>query len=234
MSWIKQLIRFALSEASALVAVAVVSGLLLVAILIADASGGERSFDLYMLQALHPGADSADPAGPDWLDHAILDLTSLGSIAVLATVAIGAAGFLLLRGQRLRAIELAVALAGGIVISETLKSVFERTRPPEAYRAVEVINASFPSGHALLSTVVYLALGAMLTQATSKPSLKRYLMGFAIFLALLVGFSRIYLGAHWTSDVLAGWCVGATWALVCWLAGQGLERRLHLRGANDS
>lgn len=233
MTWIKQLIRFALSEASVLVAVAAVSGLLLVAILAADAGGGERNFDLYLLKALHPGENPANPAGPDWLDHAILDLTSLGSIAVLTTVALSAAGFLLLRGQAIRALELSVALAGGIVISETLKSVFERSRPPEAYRAVEVINESFPSGHALLSTVVYLALGAMLTGATSRKPLKRYIMGVAIFLALLVGFSRVYLGAHWASDVLAGWCVGASWALVCWLAGQAIEQRRHGRVAND-
>lgn len=229
--------RLLRSEAIALIGVSVAAGLLLAFAAIADEmqEGPGRAFDQAILQALHPGPDLRDPVGPAWLDRAVADLTDLGSVAVLVVVVLIGAGFLLLRGQRLKALELAVSLVGGIAISQTLKSVFERTRPPDAYRAAEVFNASFPSGHALLATVVYLALGTMLARAMARRRLRFYILGVAIALALIVGFSRIYLGVHWASDVLAGWCIGAAWATACWLGGYGAERWLSARGqpAND-
>jgi undecaprenyl-diphosphatase len=215
------------AEGSLLPAMAVLSAGLLGFVSAADAldEEGDRTFDLAVLKALHPGPDPSDPIGPAWLDLAITDITSLGSIAVLAIVTLATGGFMFMRGQSVRAMALAVGLGGGVVLSETLKSVFERTRPPEAFRAAEALNYSFPSGHALLSTVVYLTLGAMLAGAVRRGRLKAYILGVSITLAVLVGASRVYLGVHWASDVLAGWCVGAMWAACCWLVMQQVERR---------
>jgi undecaprenyl-diphosphatase len=126
-------------------------------------------------------------------------------------------GFLALRKRWLEAALLAIALSGGLALSEGLKGFFQRERPPDIYRAAEALNPSFPSGHALLSAVLYLSLGAMLARSTNSRSIRIYVMAGAIIITLLVGVTRVYLGVHWVSDVLAGWCVGAAWATACWL-----------------
>jgi undecaprenyl-diphosphatase len=223
--------RFARSEAAELVAVALIAGAGLAFVEIADdmTEADGKAFDWYILETLHPGPDPADPIGPAWLDHAVFDFTALGSVTVLAFVALVAVGYLLIVKRGLKALALSVALAGGLMLSETLKRIFERTRPPEEYRVAEVLNASFPSGHALMSTVVYLVIGAMLARAMPRQRLRYYVIGVAIALALLVGLSRVYLGVHWATDVLAGWCLGAAWATACWLTEHALSRRAKAR-----
>jgi undecaprenyl-diphosphatase len=185
--------------------------------------GDSHAFDMAVLQALHPdAANPADPVGPFWLDHAAADLTALGSVAVLTMLALGAAGFLVLHRRWIEAVIIAVGFGGGLTISQVLKTFFGRERPPEIYRAAEILNASFPSGHALLSAVVFLTLGAMLAETAKGRAARIYVMVVAIALVVVVGLSRIYLGVHWTTDVLAGWAAGGAWATACWL----IERRL--------
>lgn len=221
-------LALARGEVTPLAALAVLAGGIWAFADIAEdsAEAGGRAFDAWVLHALHPGPDPAAPIGPAWAAHAAQDLTALGSVAVLALIAAIAIGNLILLRRRLQAGLLAFALAGGLVLSETLKSVFERSRPPEIYHAVGFLNASFPSGHALLSTVFYLTLGAILARAFKRRREKLYALGVALALALLVGATRVYLGVHWASDVLAGWCLGAAWAMACWLIEWAIERRI--------
>ena len=113
-----------------------------------------------------------------------------------------------------------------MAISETIKTLFGRDRPPLIYRAVETSNASFPSGHAMLSTITYLTLGALLAQVMVERRLKVFVFAVAVLLALMVGASRVYLGVHWLTDVLAGWSLGAAWAMICWLAAWAIRRML--------
>lgn len=188
-----------------------------------------EGFDWRILKAVRPdGADPSTPWGPWWLHEAAMDITSLGGISVLGLFALIALGFLLMRGKRLSALLLVAGLAGGVMLSEGLKAVFDRARPPEAYQVVETLNASFPSGHALLSTVFYLSLGVMMTRAFPRRRFKAYAVGVGILIALLIGLTRIYLGAHWASDVFGGWSVGAAWAMVLWLLAYAVERRQRL------
>ncbi|WP_298745987.1 phosphatase PAP2 family protein [uncultured Brevundimonas sp.] len=184
---------------------------------------GGRAFDQAVLEALRPGP--MDPWGPDWLEEAALELTALGGVAVLALFAVVVIGFLVLQRKRLSALLLALGLAGGMALSEGLKAVFGRERPPEALRAVETLNASFPSGHSLLSAVFYLSIGVMLTRAFRQKRFKAYVIGVAVLLTLIVGLTRIYLAAHWATDVLAGWSVGAAWAMALWLIAYAVQRR---------
>lgn len=187
---------------------------------------GGQGYDWRILAWLRPYADQpSQPRGPWWLHEAAVDITSLGGISVLGLLALIATGLLLMLGKRLSALILVLGLAGGVMLSEGLKAVFDRARPPEIYQAVDTLNASFPSGHALLSTVFYLSVGVMLTRAFAHRHLKAYAMGAAISIALLIGITRVYLGAHWASDVLGGWSVGAAFAMLLWLFAYMVERR---------
>jgi len=221
----RRALRIARTEIAALSALLIIALGVMTFIEVADdmTEADGQMFDQAVLHWLQPVA--GQPRGPWWLQEAAADLTSLGGISVLTLFAVIAFSFLLIQRKRLSALLLVVGLIGGVALSEGLKALFERERPPVAYQAVETLNASFPSGHALLSTVFYLTLGVMLTRAFPQKRLKAFVLGSAILIALLIGLTRVYLGAHWATDVLAGWCAGAAWAMALWLVAYAVERR---------
>lgn len=223
--FLRRAFALARTEFAALSALLVVGlGISVFADLAEDMQEGDgQAFDQWVLHWMQPMP--GEPRGPWWLHEAAGDITSLGGVAVLTLFAIVAIGFLMILKKRLSAVLLVVGLAGGVVLSEGLKALFERERPPVAYQAVETLNASFPSGHALLSTVFYLTVAVMMTRAFPARRLKIYVLGIGMVFALMIGLTRIYLGAHWTTDVLAGWSVGAAWAMVLWLVSYAIERR---------
>ena len=226
-TWRDDALRFARAEAPALIALGVATTAVLWFVEIADDSteADGQGFDQAVLMAMRPNPAMPDqPWGPWWLHEAAADLTSLGGISVLTLFALAAVGFLLISRKWLSAALLVVGLAGGVMLSEGLKVLFERARPPAQYQLVETLNASFPSGHALLSTVFYLTLGVMLTNAFPQRRLKAYALGVAVVIAVVIGLTRVYLGAHWASDVLGGWCVGVAWAMILWLIAHALQR----------
>ncbi|WP_370545461.1 phosphatase PAP2 family protein [Caulobacter sp. 17J80-11] len=220
-------LRLARTEIGALAAVAVAAlGLWGFASVAEEMAEGEtHAFDQAVLAALRPTADPSHPIGPHWLESALTDVTALGGPGVLTLFAVMAVGFVLIQRRPAAAALIIVSLGGGVVLSQGLKAAFGRDRPALTYRAVEALNPSFPSGHAMLSAVFYLTLGAVMARVLGKKRLKAYVLGWAILLTLLIGFSRIYLGVHWATDVLAGWSLGAAWAMLCWLAAYLLERR---------
>lgn len=186
--------------------------------------GDFQAFDQAVLDSVRTPGDPGDPVGPQLLEIALTDLTALGAVAVLAVIVTVVSGFLLIRRRPLAVVALLTALGGGVLLSQGLKLLFGRERPPADFQAAEAINASFPSGHAMLSAIVYLTLGALVAKAMPRRRMKAYVMTVAILLTLIVGLSRIYLGVHWATDVLGGWCVGLAWALACWIAVQLIER----------
>jgi undecaprenyl-diphosphatase len=187
--------------------------------------GQTHAFDEAILRALRNPDDLADPIGPAWLEHVMRDITSLGSFTLVSVVTFVAIGYLLIDGKRVAALFVLVAIAGGVILSEGLKHLFARPRPELVAHMVEVQTASFPSGHAMLSAVTLLTLGALLARIQSRKRLKAYVIAIAILLTLLIGASRVYLGVHWPTDVLAGWCAGAAWAMACWLLALWLQNR---------
>jgi undecaprenyl-diphosphatase len=188
------------------------------------AEGDTRAVDQALLLSLRAAHDPSLPLAPPWITTAAMDITALGSVTVLALLVLFVAGlFAALRRWR-EALVMVLAPAGGVLMSQTLKGIFGRDRPDEAWRLVEAVNASFPSGHAMLSAVVYLTLGALVARFARKRRVKVFAMTGALVVALTVGISRVYLGVHWPSDVLAGWCLGGAWALGWWLAVQAWDR----------
>jgi len=227
--FLRRMLRIARTEIAAVTALFVVALGVMTFVEVADDMTGAngQAFDQAVLTWMQPVA--GEPRGPWWLQEAAADLTSLGGISVLGLFAVIAITFLLIQRKRLSALLLVLGLAGGVALSEGLKALFERERPPAAFQAVETLNASFPSGHALLSTVFYLTLGVMLTRAFPRTHLKAFVLGAAMAVALLIGLTRVYLGAHWASDVFAGWCAGAAWAMALWLAAYAIGRRQAVR-----
>ena len=183
-----------------------------------------HGFDMAVLDALR-GAGPEDPIGPEWLEDAARDFTSFGGTLVLIMMALIAGAYLVLTRRGPAAIYLAVCLAGGGALSNIVKATMGRSRPDEIYQAVPVFSASFPSGHALLSAVFYLTLGALLSRVQERKRVKAFLLATAVWMTLLVGSTRIYLGVHWTTDVLAGWTLGAAWAALCWCGLLLLQKR---------
>jgi undecaprenyl-diphosphatase len=187
--------------------------------------GNTRAFDRALLLALRTPGNLAQPVGPAWLELAARDITSLGGYPVLILVTLAAIGFLLIAGKRHAALLVLVSIGGGMLLSSALKELFDRPRPDLVPHAVQVYTLSFPSGHAMLSAATYLTLGALLARVQPQRWVKVYLLGVAVLLVVLIGASRVYLGVHWPTDVLAGWCVGAAWAMLCWTAATWLQRR---------
>ena len=190
---------------------------------VTEGEGEVRWFDEGLLYALRT-ADPADPIGPRWFEETVVEITALGGFGVLALVTLLAVGYVLVQGKWGAALMLLAATLGGTAISEGLKVGFSRPRPDLVAHAVDVTSMSFPSGHAMLSAVTYLTLGALLAHAQRERRTRAYILGAAVLLTLLIGVSRIYLGVHWPTDVLAGWCLGAAWALICWFAATLLTR----------
>ena len=215
--------------AGAGVAAAGVALLLIVAALSATRwpFGFDRSIILGLRAwSLRPGG------GPPWLRDAARDVTSLGSGTVLTCVVVAVAGLLLVQRHRLTALALVAAAWSGSAAVSLLKAHVDRPRPTIVDHWAVVDNSSFPSGHAASSAVIYLTLAAIASQVTPGRAVRTYLIALAILLVGAIGVSRVYLGVHWPSDVLAGWSFGTLWAIGWWqatvmarasFAGRGLQ-----------
>ncbi len=188
------------------------------------AEGQTRAVDTAILLALRNPADPTDPIGPRWVEEMFRDFTALGGVSVIVFITLGAAGYLALLRKHRTVLLLAIAVGGGLLINTLLKLGFDRPRPDLVPHGAYVYTASFPSGHAMLATATYLTLGALLARVLPDRRTKFFVLTMAVVLCLLVGFSRVYLGVHWPSDVAAGWMIGAAWALIWWLVARWLQR----------
>jgi undecaprenyl-diphosphatase len=187
--------------------------------------GDMLALDRRLLLAMRDPADLSQPGGPQWLTAAMLDMTALGGVSVLTLLTVVIAGYLLAARKAATAAFVIAAVAGGALVSVILKDVFVRPRPDLVGHLVAVDTTSFPSGHAMNSAVVFLTLGTLLARTRKESEVRIYLIAVSLLLTLAVGISRVYLGVHWPSDVLAGWCVGAAWAVLCSIAARMLQRR---------
>lgn len=228
---LSKLPAFLAAEVALLSTLAMGSGLVLAFLQIADEmqEGEMEAFDRAILMLFRDPANPDEVIGPGWMHEAVRDITALGSYSLLGLVATGVCVYLLLSRMRSAALFVMVSVVGGAVLSTLLKMGYNRPRPGLTTMS-EQFTASFPSGHAMLSAVTFLTLGALLARFAPTRRLQVYSITGALLLTLLVGSSRLYLGVHYPSDILAGWCLGSAWALLCSGAALILQRR----GAMDT
>jgi undecaprenyl-diphosphatase len=184
-----------------------------------------RNFDRWMLSALRDPANPADPIGAPWVEEMARDISALGGFTWITFATIVIAIYLWIDDKLRMAILLVAATASGTLLSLMLKSFFARPRPDLVPHLSQVFTSSFPSGHSMLSAVVYLTMGSLLASVISNRILKVYVLGVAVVLTTAVGLSRVYLGVHYPTDVLAGWLAGLVWALLCWIVARVLQVR---------
>jgi undecaprenyl-diphosphatase len=179
-----------------------------------------------IMQAMRAGDQ---PLGPAGTAAVFRDITALGGAVVLIIMTLLILGYLWMSGRFRVAALITVAIAGGQALNLGLKHSFARERPDAALHLVDVRSSSFPSGHSMASSIFYLTMGALLARTAKRRREKTYFVCSALLLTFLIGFSRVYLGVHYPTDVLAGWSAGTAWALVCWFVADWLGRRGKLR-----
>lgn len=161
----------------------------------------------------------------DWRDVRALEITSLGSGTVVLAFSALSASLLALLGRRHYAALVVVAVAGGWILSPILKALFGRDRPRVVeWRVPHAGQASFPSGHALMAMVLYVVLAYVIHRIANRTWVSVLAIVLALLLVMLIGITRVYLGVHYPSDVLAGYAVGFAWAMFCSAGVEMLKR----------
>lgn len=185
--------------------------------------GDTQKFDEWAIQSLRRSDSPAIPIGPKWLHEAGRDVTALGGVTVLSLMTLAVAGYLWMAKKYHAMWLVIIATATGLLVSTALKRSFDRDRPSVVPHLSQVYTSSFPSGHSMLSAVVYLTLGSLLARLAPGYAVKIYFISVALGITFLVGVSRVYMGVHYPTDVLAGWTAGLVWAILCWLVARYLQ-----------
>jgi len=213
-------------EIALLAGLVAIAGLIWAFVQLADevTEGDTTDFDHWLIGLLRTPGNPTDPLGPPWLEEAVRDITALGSYSVLGLLTGIVVIYMLLVRKHGMAVLTLISILGGALFSTLLKMYFDRPRP-DLESSAQVFTASFPSGHATLSAVTYLTLGALLARVEARHEARIFWIGTALALTVLVGASRLFLGVHFPTDILAGWTLGASWAGLCLIVARWLQRR---------
>jgi undecaprenyl-diphosphatase len=185
--------------------------------------GATTGFDHAIMVALRDADGSG--IGPGWLSKAMLNWSALGSgHNVTIIVIVAALGLLISKRPREAGVVIACSLGTSILVN-TLKPIFERARPSIVQHIDTVTGFSFPSGHTTTATAIYATLGVLVASGVQERRLKIFVFAISAFIPLLVGSTRVFLGVHYPTDVLGGWCLGLAWALALGVINDMLQRR---------
>ena len=185
-----------------------------------------RQFDEAVLLAMREPGNPSDPVGSKQVEEMARDLTALGGVTLLTGVTLVSFGIALFAGRVRLAVAGVVSVLSGSIILSLLKHGYDRPRPELVGHGTFVYNASFPSGHSMMSAMVWLTLGILLARTQTKKRVRVFIVAISVLITLLVGVSRVYLGVHWPTDVLAGWTLGGAWAVMFWLIAMKVDPQL--------
>ena len=188
--------------------------------------------DILVLESLRSADDLTDALGPAWFEDTVRSMTVLGGYPVIVFAVLNVIVVLVIMEDRTSATLVAASVSGASVLSSGLKQVFARPRPDiVAHLDPTIVAVSFPSSHATVSLATWLTLALVLAARVPVRAVRIYLVAVSLLLAALVGLSRIYLGVHWPSDVLAGGALGFAWLCVVFgIAGMREARRRQAGG----
>lgn len=185
---------------------------------------GGHPLDEAILKWFRQPEDLGQLRGPWWMGEVMRDLTALGSPLILGLLTVVTMGYLVVSRRPHAAWLVTLSAVGGGWLNFALKEWYDRPRPEVVPSLTVVSGLSFPSGHAQIATIVFLTVASVMARLAITPARRVYILSTALLLSLFVGISRVALGVHYPTDVLAGWMVGVIWSLV--LAGlvRGLQR----------
>jgi undecaprenyl-diphosphatase len=208
---------------------AVIGGLVFAFIKIGRAVSGQETtgFDEAVLLALRTAPD--DPIGPESLTHAFMHISALGSGSVTGIIVLIAVIFFVVSGHWRYAMLMLACSLGTLAGMSLLKNFYERERPTVVTHIDPPGGHSFPSGHSMISAALYMTLAVLIARTMERRRQRVAVVAIGAALMMLIGFTRLYLGVHYPTDVLAGWTAGLLWALICGL----IVNRLGKRGTSD-
>ena len=170
--------------------------------------------ETHVVRALRTDADLSVIVGPEFVGHVMMDMTSLGGYVLLILLCVSTIGYLRFQQDAQRNL-VKYSVLGGYFLHLLLKGAFRRGRPDSVPHLVHAGMSSFPSGHAMMSAIVYFTLALIFSRRTSIAGLQKFYWTLAAIITLLVGTSRVFLGVHFPTDVVAGWCAGGIWVILC-------------------
>jgi undecaprenyl-diphosphatase len=214
-------------EARVLIGLMLAAGALWAFLNIADemAEGETEAIDRHIILMLREPGDLNDPIGSKTVEEAVRDVTALGGTTLVIVVTLVAVLAFAFHKRRRHALVMAGVVLAAWGSSQVTKALYGRPRPDLVPHEAYVYSASFPSGHSTMSTACFLTLAMLVSSLEPQRRSKALAYGLAGIVVVGVGFSRVYLGVHWPTDVLAGWCLGAAWALAGWLALRAMGGR---------
>lgn len=181
---------------------------------ISQSPDGRDAYERTWIEWLRDPQDTSRMIGPPLLEESVRDFSALGGYAVITTLIVTVTLLGGLRYGRPWVRFFLITVLGGFACSMLLKLAFGRERPAVVRHLSHVATTSFPSGHAMMSSIVYLCIGLLLARRVQDARIRTVLVLVPLFLTVLVGISRVAMGVHYPTDVLAGWTAGLTWTVV--------------------
>jgi undecaprenyl-diphosphatase len=201
------------------------TGVILLCLVSLSVVSGKINFlDNSILLSFRNARNTSIPAGPEWLLSFMLDVSALGSATIVFLVTILTSGLLILKNKYSSLRVILFAFIGGGIIELLMKEIFSRQRPQIVLHFVNVNSLSYPSGHSAMSAIIYISLIFIIFTLDIKTSIKIYFLYSAVFLILIIGISRIYLGVHYPSDVLGGWALGLIWSSISVILARNFKK----------
>ncbi|KFB09442.1 phosphatase PAP2 family protein [Nitratireductor basaltis] len=187
------------------------------------AEGEMAQIDERLFLLFREADDPGEPLGPPWLEETAVEVTAIGGYPLIVLTLAAVVGLFLVTKRYGPALYAVLAVGSGALLTHYLKLYYARPRPDLVDHLDAIHTLSFPSGHAMVTTIAYLTLAALVVRFVDDRRVRIYVLSVAVFVAIIVGLSRIYVGVHWPSDVAAGWALGAAWASLSWLVVQLLQ-----------